>query len=98
MNCSSCSHENPPGAKFCLECGSPVARRCPACSTDALPTAKFCPECGAALQGAVVRVQVSDLEPRSTAAEAPDIRPDAERRQLTVMFCEIERDQAVSRV
>jgi len=46
----------------------------------------------------VVRVQVSDLEPRSTAAEAPDIRPDAERRQLTVMFCEIERDQAVSRV
>ncbi len=25
MTYSSCSHENPPAAKFCLECGSPVA-------------------------------------------------------------------------
>lgn len=37
--------ENPPQAKFCVECGAPVARRCLACGTENPPWAKFCMEC-----------------------------------------------------
>ena len=84
MNASACSHENPPDAKLCLECGSPVVRRCPGCSADAPPTAKFCPECGADLRKASVRDRVSRSE---TLHPTPDTQ--GERRQLTVMFCDL---------
>src|SRR6059036_4007268 len=45
MQCPRCQTENPPQAKFCLECASPLARACPNCSTQLPPSAKFCPEC-----------------------------------------------------
>ena len=28
MTCTSCGHTNPERAKFCLECGAPIAARC----------------------------------------------------------------------
>jgi predicted amidophosphoribosyltransferase len=45
MQCPSCHHDNPSGAKFCEECATPLARTCANCGTQLLPTAKFCPEC-----------------------------------------------------
>ncbi len=82
MQCPKCQHPNPADAKFCLECGTPVARRCPVCTVDAPPTAKFCPECGAELRGAVVREQVS-------LSNSPPPDGQGERRQLTVLFCDL---------
>jgi RNA polymerase subunit RPABC4/transcription elongation factor Spt4 len=32
--------------KFCLHCGSPMARKCPKCDTYIPIGGKFCPECG----------------------------------------------------
>lgn len=49
MRCRRCETDNPDGAKFCIECGSPLHRRCPACGTDNPAAAKFCAECGTAL-------------------------------------------------
>ena len=46
MICAGCNHENAPGAKFCSECGAPLARRCEGCNSTLAPTAKFCSECG----------------------------------------------------
>jgi ribosomal protein L40E len=47
MKCPRCQHENPPQAKFCLECGARMVLTCPKCRSE-LPTgAKFCLECGA---------------------------------------------------
>src|SRR5438552_98008 len=82
MQCPRCQHENPTNAKFCLECGTPVARRCPVCSADAPSTAKFCPECGAEVRGAGVREQVS-------LSNSPPPDSQGERRQLTVLFCDL---------
>jgi ribosomal protein L40E len=31
MKCPRCQHENPPHAKFCLECGARVAPTCTKC-------------------------------------------------------------------
>jgi len=52
MQCGACGQDNPERAKFCLECGTPVALRCAACATE-LPTgSKFCLECGASTTAA----------------------------------------------
>jgi DNA-directed RNA polymerase subunit RPC12/RpoP len=54
--CPSCGKANPPGTKFCVECGgkietpaeppTPEKIICPACSAELLTGAKFCGECG----------------------------------------------------
>ncbi len=76
MLCQACSTENADGAKFCAECGTPLARACPSCSTPCAPGAKFCAECGLALDG---RTSKSF----STAA------PTAERRLVSVLFADL---------
>jgi class 3 adenylate cyclase len=46
MRCPRCQHENPAGAKFCLECGARFAVACAQCGTQLPAGAKFCLECG----------------------------------------------------
>jgi class 3 adenylate cyclase len=87
MRCSRCSHEAPAGAEFCPECGTKLAAACARCGTPSAAGQKFCTKCGASLTAA----GESEREPvRSPAA--------AERRQLTVMFCDLVGSTAVSSV
>src|SRR5262249_5368654 len=46
MKCPRCQHENPPRAKFCVECGGRLAPVCAKCQTELPAGAKFCLECG----------------------------------------------------
>src|SRR4051794_25494895 len=46
--CARCGVHSPNGAKFCLECGSPLAVVCPRCGRVA-GGGKFCVECGVPL-------------------------------------------------
>ena len=46
MRCPRCQHENPQQAKFCLECGAPLALTCTKCRADLPGSGKFCLECG----------------------------------------------------
>ena len=43
MNCAACGHANPERAKFCLECGTPIAARCASCGTELPPAAEVLP-------------------------------------------------------
>ena len=52
MECPQCRHANPPGTKFCGECGTRLQSLCPACQAANPPTNKFCSECGQRLTGA----------------------------------------------
>ena len=45
MKCSRCQQENPPQAKFCLECAAPLRLTCAKCGTKLPAGAKFCLEC-----------------------------------------------------
>ena len=47
MICPSCATENPPGKKFCIECGTPLALSCESCGAALVGNEKFCGECGA---------------------------------------------------
>ena len=51
--CASCGFSNPPGMRFCNECGAKIVvvvpGRCPACGYDNAPERKFCGGCGGKL-------------------------------------------------
>src|SRR6185436_5565647 len=68
----------PAQRKYCGQCGAAAARRCPACGAANPTRNRFCGDCG------------SKLRVASTAATptTPDSRP-IERRQLTVLFCDL---------
>lgn len=101
MICGTCAQENQPNAKFCVECGAPLARSCPACDSQLPPTAKFCGECGTALTpglaappasvapvSAVVRKQVTALfaDLAGSTAFAERVDPEAARASLAPYF------------
>lgn len=87
--------------KFCTECGTRLANLCARCNFENPLPAKFCGECGQALTlQAVASPQVTDqvapdrdvsipgevgLQPASTERRSVA----ADRRQVTVMFCDL---------
>jgi len=44
--CPKCGTLNLLGAKFCIECGTPLTKKCAKCGKEVPLTAKFCPFCG----------------------------------------------------
>ena len=110
MQCPNCAGENREGAKFCNECAAPLSLRCLACGTENRPGAKFCNECAALLtteetakrrngETAKKLTTSSDARPQTLDARRQTLdsaRPEAERRQLTVMFCDLVGSTALS--
>src|SRR5262249_36719743 len=104
MRCASCGFENAEGAKFCEECGAPFVRLCPSCGQQMRSVAKFCPECGTPLKargkpGPTKRrksAPAAGEAARSATARPQAAAPEAERRQLTVMFCDLVGSTALS--
>ena len=96
MRCSACSTENPPQAKFCLECAAPLARRCSSCDTVLPDAAKFCMECaqpgpGAGATPATSATAPGRTRPRHLADRILASREalEGERKQVTVLFADI---------
>jgi hypothetical protein len=95
LKCPRCQQENPPQAKFCLECATPLAPRCANCGTQLPGGAKFCFECA---------TPVSEREslPRFASPEAYTPKHLAERiinskaalegkrKQVTVLFANLK--------
>ena len=90
MNCPSCGHENREGARFCNGCGNVLSVVCPACHTENAPGSRFCDRCGSGLEEATAPAgperDPRDSTPKHLSEAAAD---NAERRQLTVMFCDL---------
>jgi class 3 adenylate cyclase len=85
--CPNCATENDAGAKFCNECGTPLAAGCPNCGATNKPGAKFCNECGTALSATAPQTpNLSQLPARPAPAPAG---PVAERRLVTVLFADL---------
>src|SRR5262249_18538634 len=99
MLCTSCGTENRDGAKFCDACGTALPLACPSCGMENRPGAKFCNECGASLTGqqpvplpaqAVPTLTTPTAQPTQVASPSVVSQTsEAERRQLTVMFCDL---------
>jgi class 3 adenylate cyclase/tetratricopeptide (TPR) repeat protein len=95
MKCHRCQQENPPQAKFCLECATPLALRCTNCGTQLPAGAKFCFECA-------TRVGAPDSPPRFSTPDAYTPKHlaeriinsktalEGERKQVTVLFADLK--------
>src|SRR5215475_10343120 len=94
MKCPRCQHENPPHAKFCLECGANLALTCAKCQST-LPTgAKFCLECGepVATSAASRFAAPETYTPRHLAEKILTSKTalEGERKQVTILFADLK--------
>jgi class 3 adenylate cyclase/tetratricopeptide (TPR) repeat protein len=89
MRCPGCNHETDPGARFCEACGAPIVRACAACGAAVKVTARFCPACGASLEAPQMSRQIS------ADCDVP-AEPQGERRQLTILFCDLVGSTALA--
>jgi class 3 adenylate cyclase len=89
MQCSKCGAENAAGARFCNQCAAPLSRRCPKCNFENGSEAKFCSQCATPL---TEQASLPVAGPATTPApqtELGDRGLSAERRHLTVLFCDL---------
>jgi class 3 adenylate cyclase len=95
VRCTRCQHENPPQAKFCLECGTALALKCAACGNELPAAAKFCPECRQAVSQPAVGSRFISLEsytPKHLAEKILTSKSavEGERKQVTVLFADMK--------
>ena len=98
MNCPRCQHANEAGAKFCEECGAPLARTCANCGRPLSSTAKFCPECAhpAGRSAAPLSAQrfgpPDTYTPKHLAEKILTSKSalEGERKQVTVLFADLK--------
>jgi class 3 adenylate cyclase/tetratricopeptide (TPR) repeat protein len=103
MKCRKCQTENPEGLKFCVECGKKLEIICPKCGFSNSPTFKFCGECGQdlSLPSKPIPKELSFDEklakiqrylPKGLTEKilAQRDKIEGERKQVTVMFCDME--------
>ena len=101
MRCVTCGVELIAGKKFCHECGTAAGARCDACGATLEAEYRFCPDCGAPIGGDLAagaparrrpdatgraRRRSADGGPHAVAASTP---LDGERKQVTVLFCDL---------
>ena len=103
MRCPKCQIENPENLKFCGECGAKLEKICTHCNSSNPPQFKFCGECGHDL-GLPSKLIPKELSFDEKLAKIQRYLPkdltqkilaqrdkiEGERKQVTVMFCDME--------
>jgi hypothetical protein len=103
MKCPECQFDNRTGAKFCIECGNKLEINCSKCSHVNPSESKFCEECGSALSlpseqtpkdlsfdEKIEKIQKYLPKGLTEKILAQRDRIEGERKQVTVMFCDME--------
>jgi len=109
MKCPKCQSENPDGQKFCGECGSKLEMVCSNCGVSSPKHYKFCGECGqnlclpseTTLKELSFDEKIDKIQrylPKGLTEKilAQKDRIEGERKQVTVMFCDMEGFTALS--
>src|SRR5947207_7330546 len=102
MDCPSCGHSNPKGARFCGACATLLsgAVACPGCGASNPAEQRFCNACGQALSSEPSPPAIApDVSPPAAGSNAPShlaekIRGsrsalEGERKQVTVLFADV---------
>jgi class 3 adenylate cyclase len=90
--CATCSTENPPDTKFCLNCGARMG--CPTCGAPIVPGARFCGNCGTRLVAGddVSGGSASEVAAKgagSNAGTGTGVGHPTERRVVNVLFADL---------
>ena len=92
MECPSCQARLPEGGRFCDECGAPVPIVCQSCGAPNRQGAKFCAKCGSELAAGTDGL----LTASARAAQSTLRASSADRRQLTILFCDLVGSTALA--
>jgi class 3 adenylate cyclase len=103
MKCPKCQYEDPDTKKFCGECGAKLEQVCPNCSGSNPPQYKFCGDCGHNLTVSSEPTpkdlsfdekidKIQRYLPKGLTEKILSQRDkiEGERKQVTVMFCDME--------
>jgi class 3 adenylate cyclase/tetratricopeptide (TPR) repeat protein len=103
MKCPECQKENPETRKFCRECGVKLILLCLQCASENLPGDKFCGECGHDLSlpseptpkefshdEKIAKIQKYLPKGLTEKILSQRDKIEGERKQVTVMFCDME--------
>ena len=103
MQCPKCQFDNREGAKFCLKCGEKLEFKCPACGRQLPREAMFCDECGNKLtfpsepspkelsfDEKIEKIQKYLPKGLTEKILSQRDRIEGERKQVTVMFSDME--------
>jgi len=107
MQCVNCGTDLLAGKQFCHACGQRVAHTCTNCGATLTAGYRFCPDCGFQLAGAEPAGTVPGNGNGAAAAAAiPEelaqkIRAsketiEGERKQVTVLFCDLAGSTAIA--
>jgi class 3 adenylate cyclase/tetratricopeptide (TPR) repeat protein len=102
MKCPKCQFENVHRANFCNECGCELKNSCAVCSKINPPGSKFCNECGHNLDQPIESIstelsfddkliKIQKYLPKGLTEKilSQKDRIEGERKQVTVMFCDM---------
>jgi len=103
VKCPKCQFENPEEMQFCGKCGTKLERICPQCKFSNPPQFKFCGECGHHLtlpseptprelsyNEKIEKIQRYLPEGLTEKILSQRNKIEGERKQVTVMFCDME--------
>jgi len=103
MKCPHCQHENPEDARFCNGCGHKLELACPECGKVNPPGSRFCNGCGHDLTLPLEPIpkdlsfdekidKIQRYLPKGLTEKILSQRDriEGERKQVTVMFCDME--------
>ena len=97
MECVQCQHQNPTDARFCEQCGTQLPNLCGTCGAAVSPTANFCRACGTQLPDQATALKSTSIADTSLAPFATPTSPaQAQRRQLSVLFCDLVGSTALA--
>ncbi|PRH89571.1 adenylate/guanylate cyclase domain-containing protein [Labrys okinawensis] len=97
MACAGCGLELASGFAFCPHCGRAQPTPCAKCGFACAPGFAFCPRCGTARPPGLPAAEpdAASLVDGVASAGTPD-RPEADRRQVTVLFADVSSFTALS--
>jgi len=109
MKCPKCGSENREGVKYCEECGVKLELACPACNAKIPLDKKFCGECGSKLglptepapkalsfDEKIEKIQRYLPQGLTEKILSQRNKIEGERKQVTVMFCDLQGFTALS--
>lgn len=89
MKCPACRTDNRAQRRFCSACGKALPVACPRCAFANEPDDAFCGGCGERLPGTAQEGTQARETPAAYEAAPSRHGQDGERRQITVMFCDL---------